>query len=204
MEDSKLQLLHEHYKDTCSVMASFRKTRDRYFYLSLAVLAVVLFDISTPENFGVILSEFVKNKLQITTAPDMSYVRSLIWVFLLGITIRYCQTALHIERQYKYIHDLEDQLATEFEGKAFTREGKAYLAGYPLFSSWAHYLYSLCFPLLLIAVVVVRTVHELRIGLPKTILSWFDLCVAVAICVTVTLHLIDFHHWPKRRARLKV
>ena len=180
------------------MMSSFRKARDRYFYFSLALLAVVLFDISAPQDFGVILSEFLKNKLQVTHAPDMQYVRSLIWFLLLGVTVRYCQTALFIERLYKYIHSLEDHLSAEVSGSAFTREGKAYGEGYPLFSNWAHYLYTLVFPLLFILVIVVRTAHELRSQSATSVLTWFDLSIAIAMCVSIFLYLFAFHNWHRQ------
>ena len=203
MEESKLQLLHEHYKDTCSVMASYRKTRDRYFYLILAVLAVVIFDLYSPQDFADILSQFVRAKLQANAAPDLRYIRSLIWFLLLGITIRYCQTALYMERQYKYIHSLEAALALHFNGEAFTREGKAYLKDYQLFSTWVHYLYSFVSPIFLAAVVVLRTIHELRASFPQTVLAWFDIGVALAMCISVVLYLIAFHNWrlPSRPRR---
>jgi len=203
MEESKLQLLHEHYKDTCSVMTGYRKARDRYFYLVLIVLAVVIFDLYSPQDFADILSQFIRQQLQTTTAPDLRYIRSLIWFLLLGFTIRYCQTALHMERQYKYIHSLEETLALHFKGGAFTREGKAYLKDYQVFSTWVHYLYSFASPILLAVIVVLRTIHELRVSFPRTVLAWFDICVAIAMCISVVLYLVAFHNWrlPSRESR---
>jgi len=184
-------------------MMSYRKSRDRYFYLTLAVLAIVIFDLYSPQNFADILSQFVRAKLEASAAPDLRYIRSLIWVLLLGITIRYCQTALYMERQYKYIYFLETALASNFNDVAFTREGKAYLKDYQMFSTWVHYLYSFVSPIFLATVVVLRTIHELRASFPRTVLAWFDLGVAIAMCISVVLYLIAFHNWrlPRRQRR---
>ena len=125
----KLALLHEHYRDTCTVIQNQRRARDRYFYFVVAVLAVALFDWATPEGFAGAVS--------------------VLWFLLLGLTVRYCQAALGIERQYTYVHQLEATLARHV-GSGFTREGEAYLSDYPVFLTWAHYLYSLVFPVLLV------------------------------------------------------
>jgi hypothetical protein len=176
-------------------MASYRTARDRYFYLIVALLTVVLFDIYAPQNFSEILSEFIRKQLKTTVSPDLRYLRSLIWFLLLGVSVRYCQAALFMERQYKYLHSLEDQLASHFNNAAFTREGKAYLTNYPVFSNWAHYLYTLVFPVLLIAVIIVRTLRALPPRLPWSGFQWFDLTIGVAICVSVVLYLFAFHGW---------
>src|SRR5262245_39846269 len=99
-----LVVLHDHYRDTCSVMRGQRAARDRYFYLVLGVLAVSLFDIATPQGFASAIADVLRAKAQLSSTPDLTYVRSLLWLLLLGLTVRYCQSALAVERQYKYVH----------------------------------------------------------------------------------------------------
>ena len=122
MDADKLAIVHEHYRDTCTVMQNQRAARDRYFYLVLAVLGIALFDVATPQGFASAVGDVLKSQMQMSAAPDLGYVRSLLWFLLLGFTIRYCQTALAVERQYAYVHKLESLLSTHVEG-AFTREG---------------------------------------------------------------------------------
>jgi len=199
MGNDNIDILHDHYKDSCSLAGSYRSARDRYFYFILAVFGVVLFDLYAPKDFSRITSELAQKKFELSVAFDLHYLKSIAWFLLLGVTIRYCQVALLLERQYTYIHGLEEILAGHFRPPAFTREGKAYLAEYPGFSTWAHYLYTLVFPLGLVALVVYRTVRELPCCRRWAGLDWFDLIVTVAICVSVVLYLFAFHQRPTRR-----
>lgn len=189
MESPQLDILHEHYRDSCSLMQGQRTARDRYFYLVIAVVTVAWFDVVTPQDFSAIVGEILKSHFQLTVAPDLAYLRSVLWFLLLGITIRYFQTSLSVERSYDYIHDLEAVLAKEVHN-AFGREGAAYLSKYPLFLRWAHFLYVIATPAILLAVVFRWTVAQLRAWNPAhwTGLDWFDVLVSAAIAVSVVLY----------------
>src|SRR5947208_15562932 len=110
MDAHELQILHDHYKDTCSVMQAGRTSRDRYLYTILGVLVVVLFDLYSPRAFSTILSDWIRKQSASAQAPDLRYIQSVIWFVLLGLTVRYCQVSLFIERQYAYLHAVEEQL----------------------------------------------------------------------------------------------
>lgn len=198
MSDASVEILHDHYKDTCSLASSYRSARDRHFYLILVILAVILFDLYAPKDFSRIVSDAVQKKLETSMPPDLRYLRSILWFALLGVTLRYCQVALLLERQYTYLHGLEELLSRSFEAPAFTREGKAYLAGYSAFSGWSHHLYTLIFPSWLAILVIYRTCRELSCCRRWEGLDWFDLAVALALCVTIVLYLTAFHRWKPR------
>jgi hypothetical protein len=203
MNPETLTLLHEHYRDTCGMMQDLRKARDRYFYLTLLVLGITLFDVAVPADFATTIADVLRARLALSTAPNLAYVRCLLWFLLLGLTIRYGQSALAVERQYNYVHDLEAELAAQV-GKGFRREGDAYLKDYPLFLSWAHYLYSLVFPLVLSVVVVVWTWQQIPgppwpFGPPWSFAIWFNTIVTTAILVSIGLYLHAFHRRRQHR-----
>ncbi len=200
MDADKLTIVHDHYRDTCGVMQEQRATRDRYFYLVLAVLGIALFDVAAPQGFASAVGDVLKSQLQLSAAPDLGYIRSLLWFLLLGFTVRYCQTALAVERQYTYVHELELLLSTHVEG-AFTREGEAYLSDYPLFLDWAHYLYTLVFPLLLSVVAIVWTYRQIPGSWPWPFAVWFDGLVTLAILASIGLYLVAFHRSGRRGKR---
>jgi hypothetical protein len=199
MDYNNVEILHDHYKDSCSLAGSYRSGRDRYFYIILVLFAVVLFDLHAPKDFSKIASEVAQKKLELSVAFDLRYLKSIIWFLVLGVTVRYCQAALLLERQYSYIHSLEHLLASYFAPPAFTREGKAYLDRYPAFSTWAHYLYTLVFPLGLMALVIYRTLRELPCCHKWVGLDWFDSLISISICVSVVLYLFAFHRRQTRR-----
>jgi hypothetical protein len=151
----------------------------------------MLFDVYSPADYSALVSEALAKRLEVARAPDLGYLRSLVWVVLLGLTVRYCQAVLLLERAYKYLHSLEDELAKDL-GSVFGREGRAYLADYPAFLDWAHRLYTILFPALLVVVVVAAAVRETA-SRPLAALVYFDLAVAGVLCVLIGLYLHARH-----------
>jgi hypothetical protein len=189
MEQHKLLVLHDHYRDSCSVAQSQRGARDRYFYFVVALMAVEWFDLVAPRDFGALSADLVKAQLHLTTAPDLAYLRGVLWFLLLVLTVRYCQTALAVERGYDYIHRIEALLAEEIH-PAFNREGAGYLSDYPLFLNWAHVLYVWISPGLLMALVVTWMAAQLPSLKPWTWsrLVLFETAVGLGILATVVLY----------------
>jgi hypothetical protein len=189
--DARAEILHEHYRDTCGVMQGLRASRDRCFYLVIAVLAAALFDVATPQGFATAVGDLLKIRLGLSNALDLAYVRSVLWFLLLGLTLRYSQLTLNLERQYGYIHQLEQALQ-EVVHPAFRREGRAYLEDYPRFLTWAHFLYTVVFPLLLCVVALCWTYRQFPTW-PWPWAVWFNLAVTVLLLVSVGLYLQTLH-----------
>lgn len=187
--DKKIELLNDHYKDTFAQLTEYRKLRDRLFALILFTITLLLFQIYSPDEAGVTIGEFITKNLEIESTINISFIGSVIWFILLGFVIRYFQTAILIERQYYYIHNLEEQLSKHYQKKAFTREGKSYLTNYPLFSSWAHILYTFVFPILLIAVVLGKIVNEIYFSKGISLLLIFNSVIALCILVSTALYI---------------
>lgn len=189
MEPGRLEILHEHYRDSCTVMQAQRSARDRYFYMVIGVVSLAWFDVVAPKDFSAIAGELLKSKMQLAVAPDLAYLRSVLWFLLLGLTVRYFQTSLSVERSYDYVHELEEVLAEKVHTK-FGREGTAYLSKYPLFLKWAHSLYVFVAPAILLAVVAKWTAAQTLVWNPALWpgLLWFDWMVSTAIVVSVSLY----------------
>lgn len=193
MEDTKLQILHDHYKDTFAHLQNHLKTRDRLFFFILVVVTLLLFQVFSPQEAGDAISQFVSQRLELKEPIDISIIGSVIWFSLLAIALRYFQTVVHIERQYAYIHGLEEQLSPNFDNKAFTREGKSYLSDYPLFSSWAHTLYTIVFPILLLVIVGVKIFSEWASSEHLSSTLVFNSAIALFILVSTGLYLLLVH-----------
>lgn len=198
LDDPKLQVLHSHYQDTCSGLQAFRSQRERLLYSISAVLVLVLYDSYAPQDFGGLLTDVLRSKVGLTNVPDLAYLSTLAFLILFGLVLRYCQAVVHIERQYKYLHKLEELLSSLYGGQAFTREGLFYLADYPLLSNWAHYLYTITFPILLLAVIVFRSAQAFRSPWPWDALVWVDSAIAFSSLITIILYLNVIHEWPKK------
>ena len=124
---------------------------------------------------------------------DITFIGSIIWFGLLSLVVRYFQTVVHIERQYKYIHQIEEQLSAEYANKVFTREGKSYLNDYPLFSSWAWILYTIVFPALLIVLVIAKVVGEICQAGRISLLISVNVAIALFIVLSTLFYLLLVH-----------
>lgn len=184
MEQKKLLLLHEHYKETFNNIQDYLKLRDRLFAYVLLIVTLMLFQMYSPSGSTGAISELLTKKLELKTLIDVSFLSSIIWFALLSLVVRYYQTVVYIERQYNYIHTIEDQLSPEYDRKAFTREGESYLKNYPLFSSWTWILYTIVFPILLSVIVVVKTIGEIRQMEGINVL--LSINIIIALCVLLS------------------
>lgn len=192
-EDTKLDVLNDHYKDTFAYLQEFRKHREQLLLLVLVVATVMLFQVFSPQDAEDAIGQFITKGLDLQNPVDISFVGSAIWFAWLCLVVRYFQTAVHIERQYDYIHSLEKQLSQLYDGKAFTREGKFYLAKYPLFSNWAHILYTVVFPIVLGIVVIGRIAKEIHLATYVSGLLVFNMIISLCILVSIVLYMIMVH-----------
>lgn len=162
MEEAKFNNLCSHYKDSFDIHRSSIKQRDTLFYGLLVILAIFTLQISSAESVTNIVSEYVKNISGVKIGNNVEFISTLMWLMLLGFSTRYFQVVLEIERQYDYLHALEEQLNSFYPNtKAFTREGKSYLGKYPLFSKWVWLLYTLFFPVLILLSVLSKIVSKM-------------------------------------------
>lgn len=199
-EDTKLEVLSDHYKDSFAHLQEFRKLRGQLLLLILVVVTLLLFQIFSPKDAGNAFGQFISKKLELQSSIDISFIGSVIWFSLLALLVRYFQTNVHIERQYEYIHNLEKQLSRIYEDKAFTREGKFYLNNYPLFSNWAYILYTGVFPVMLIIIVVVKAGFEIAAATRVSPLIIFNIIVALCTLISIVLYLVTIH-WKKMQKR---
>ena len=155
-DDTKLEVLNDHYKETVAEFKKTGKSRDINFLIVLALLGVMAFQFVSPDQSQSILTKVINSHLGTDATLSVSLLGSLVWAAMLFAAIRYFQAVINIEKQYNYSHDLEQLLSKNYGGKAFTREGKSYLKDYPIFSKWVHFIYRTLFPLLLFFTITIK------------------------------------------------
>lgn len=151
-DNTKLEILHDHYKESFLHIREREKQRDRLFPLVIALIGVLFLEIQYSDVFSNILGnvkfEFIE--LNISIMP-ISVFLSVTWTYLFVVILKYCQSAIFVERQYDYLHCLEDKISKLFgDQNIYCREGKAYLNKYPLFSDLVWIFYILLFPAIVI------------------------------------------------------
>jgi len=116
--------------------------------------------------------------------------------------LRYFQINVLINRQYDYLHFLEDELCKKTSEQNFIkREGREYLKNYSVLSDWAHIIYTWVFPILLIFIALTKIILELQVVEKNKTNFYFNGIIFLAICLTVILYLINIHH--KRKENTK-
>ena len=189
----KLRMLTDHYRDTFEIIRKNLRKRDRLFIGVFILLILMLFQLYTPKDAATVLSQFIKNQLSIDATIDLLFIHSIIWFALLATTIRYCQAVILAERLYDYIHQLENLVSVEFDGKAFTREGKSYLKNYPAFLNLTSVLYTILFPLIHITICFSTIVNDFHVQGIGTALTWFNLAMFIFNLISFILYLCALH-----------
>ena len=162
MSDAEFNNLCSHYKDTFEIHLRSIKQRDMLFYALLVIVAVFSMQIISADYIDAALRGYINKQLGIYVYKNSDLLGVLLWLFMFGFSSRYYQVVIQIERQYEYIHHLECLIGGKYPGtRAFSREGESYTRDYPLFSSWMWLLYTLVFPMIILAIVVVRIYYEL-------------------------------------------
>lgn len=183
--EAEFNNLCSHYKDTFEIHLASIKQRDMLFYALLVILALFSLQVVSTDMVNSAISSWTTKQLDINIDKNSNLFGTLLWFLLFGFTSKYYQTVLYIERQYGYIHHLEEVISSKYAGtRAFTREGKNYLEEYPIFLDWIWILYTIAFPLIVLLCITVRIYGELenydKFGLPLVLALVFYCLVGIS------------------------
>lgn len=200
MPNENISFLYDHYKDTCSIVGLAINRRDRLMMYVIVALALFAFQAFFPSVTSQTLDGVINLKLGLDVQSNLSAIGSALWFLLLIFTLRYFQTSVFIERQYKYLHQIEDKLNKEIEDGFITREGKGYLSKYPVFSDWMWILYTLVFPLLLFGISLMKIASEWVNATDHLSLTLLlNSAVAILLAVSIVLYLGMLHFKNKEK-----
>ncbi|CAC9653107.1 hypothetical protein [bacterium endosymbiont of Bathymodiolus sp. 5 South] len=203
MEEKKFNNLCSHYKDTFGIHQATIKQRDTLFYRLLVILAVF---ISSTDMVSSTVSDYINKEISadfistllrlLLLGKEISadFISTLLWLLLLGFTTRYYQVVLEIERQYRYLHTLEEKLNSYYPGtKVFTREGKSYLSKYSLFSYCVWLLYTVFFPVFIISFIIIKAKSEINGMKSIEINQIIDFSCCLIITINSILYIYYLH-----------
>jgi hypothetical protein len=188
--DKQLDLLHDHYKDTFTLMRDREKQRDRTFLVVIVLYALLTFEIQYPASFRSSLGtiNIGGNQLQLQRLP-LAGLLDASWVLVLAVALTYCRTAINVERQYSYLHRLEEWLSSALNTPTlYRREGSAYLEGYPVFLDWTWVCYVLIFPLVVLLATLALLVVEWRDLSYAPLHKAFDSSIALVVAMSFLLY----------------
>lgn len=203
MPKSQLDILHDHYKESFSYIREREKQRDRLFLILIGLFALLVFEVQYPANFEGALGPVKASSAEVDLgALPLPGLLSVSWVLTFAIALRYCQAAVNVERQYGYLHGLEEKISQELgDEELYRREGRSYLEKYPLFQEWAWICYVFLFPAIVMLAAFTLVYLELT-RLPYPLFhKVFD--VVVALAVVTSLYLYRLHPLKKTFKDLK-
>lgn len=103
-----------------------------------------------------VANSWIKNKVGVSLGLNYNLISTSILLLLLWNLIKYFQLCLNIEKQYDYIHKLEDKLNDLSGEYLITREGHHYLNQFPLLSAIIHRIFNFFLPLGIILSMVLK------------------------------------------------
>jgi hypothetical protein len=138
---------------------------------------------------------------------EFSAIKSLCWFLLMCLVIQYYQRSIHVDRQYAYIEQTENQLCVLMGGDYVTREGKSYSstrgvyirgqkAKWPKYLSAVGPLYTIVFPSLLTLSLIIKIgidifpIKEFPLD-TKHIMFFFN----IMICLGIIFYNIYYIYW---------
>jgi len=192
--EKQLEVLSAHYSETFFLLKSAVERRDRLFLYMLGVTSLLLLYMSAPSALGDWLNSFVNNQVgsaaNTTNLIEASFIGAILLLGLLSLSHTYFQTVLHIERQYDYVYQLEEQLSAYFGGNAFIREGKHYRKYKRRFSRWTKVIFWFLFPLLYLLFVVVWLIFLYRNPQIPSIYKVVDSLIMLSILISLGFYLL--------------
>ncbi|GAA0103200.1 hypothetical protein UT300012_39160 [Paraclostridium bifermentans] len=187
----QLELAYDHYKDSFTLIREAEKERNKLFILVvLLVTALYLFAIE-PNSLYQILKDLIKEHSKVSMNFGFTTIQSLLWIILLFYTIRYFQINSYINRQYDYLHRLENSIDDKVD-ITFNREGRGYLDNYPKFLDLVYYIYTWIFPLIYICIVSYKIIGE-WINSKFSLHILFNSSIAGTIVIATILYLRLIH-----------
>ncbi len=194
MNDIKLNILHDHYKESFLYIRDREKQRDRLFLFIIALIGILFLEIQYAEIFPNIFKNINLESLNLnlSTIPIFVFL-SITWTYLFVLILKYCQIAIGIEKQYEYLHILEKKISNVFNDKEiYSRESRAYLKKYPIFSEFAWIFYVLTFPIIVILSTALLLYFEWNMKDTVYYHLGYDSLLALGVALSFILYRI----WP--------
>lgn len=188
----KLELLYDHYKETFSIIKKSIDQRNRFFVMVFVIMTLQFLFAASPESISSLIICIIKSAYEVDISNQMSIVQSFLWLILLYLTMRYYQTTVYIERQYKYIHSLEKNISDLGEIQ-FDREGGNYLLDYPKMNDFIDILYKWIFPIIYCSIICYKIINE-NMVLQVTLSIMLDTVLFFACYIVTILYLVFLHN----------
>src|SRR5207249_5794972 len=117
LTDKQLDILNDHYKDTFTRLRESEQARDRLFLSLIGLFALLILEVGYPAAVGGSLGKMsiLGGELNLQALPLPALLNAS-WVLTLVIGLQYCQATVRVNRQYPYLHTLEETISPALGG----------------------------------------------------------------------------------------
>lgn len=184
----KYSTLYDHYKESVAYLKNDLVKRDKITVGLLLLFAVYFVIEISPRDSVVLANKYITLQLGINLNINYKILATTILLLLLLLIVRYFQMCLNIEKQYSYIHDIENKINSMASGKLITREGYSYLKEYPLLLAVIHRIYNFFLPVIIIIVMNFKGYELFQNSLDRS--SVINIIIIFLIIICTILYLL--------------
>ena len=189
---SELEILYDHYKDTYSLSKQAQDKRNKYFLFICIIEFTLFFFVFRPNETTSILLGLLSNISNTHIALSVQVLQCFLWVILVYFSIRYCQSNLYEENQYKYLERLEIEISSKLSDFNLNRESGNYLDKYPKALDFIHIFYTWVFPVLYVIINFIKISSE-WIFKQNVVISIIDSVFCIFCFILMYLYFIEIH-----------
>lgn len=185
-----IDILYDHYKETCSIVKKNEEKRNKLFIIVCILLgSLFLFSYDSNSIIGLLQSWF-KGNYNCDLMFSSNVIQAFLWILLFIFTLRYFGLNINIDRNYSYIHNLENNINLCATKEIITREGKSYLKEYPALNNITYYSYRVVLPFIYYCIVANKIILEYSIqGINQSVI--FQTILGVLCNILVATYLVE-------------
>lgn len=201
----KLDLYYDHYKETYYIHQKTKAARDRYFLILCLLEAFSFYLAVQPEQATTVIHSGIKEQLKASISIGVDILQTLTWIVILYALINYCKDTLHVERQYRYLDKLENEICHQVSGNVFNREGSDYLDNYPVVLNLIDIFYKTICPILFNIINYIRIRREIVAnGCFDKASVLCDLVVFIVVFLVTWFFFFEIHYTTTRWLKKKI
>lgn len=191
-EDKLLEIIYDHYKDTCNLTKESVKYREKLLVYLLIIIFLQFVQISLASNFLETVNSAIQSQIGINCKIGNDLVEGFLWFLFFSFSLRYFQSNIYINRLYSYSHILEGKI-NQYTTKGFiTREGQEYLKNYPKFLDWINFVYTWTLPIFLIILSSIK-VYLSIITKSSIVTLHISILFLIGTLISIVLYLLAIH-----------
>lgn len=188
---NNIELIYDHYKDTCEIQNKNITQRNRLllaFFIS--VILLLLFFFQENSSMSVLLG-FLRSRYNIDLNFSIELIRSLLWLMLFYFAMQYYCKSINVERNYLYIHELEEDINQLYGQTLLKREKQAYLNKYPILLNFVDVFYKKVIPTIYILVILFCNIFAFCNSCDFYFSNLVGLIIGIA-CIVITVFYLHF------------